>query len=127
VLQSGRVVPRFRQGNIANTPNKLADLSLQFASRQNVGSSWQSTKTGVNQREAVWRPRQHYKPAIEELDTVRLKVGLQYFQTYYPVGTEGVAVHRHGNGEAFEVEFFEPEPAVVTLSRADLELLSRAP
>lgn len=55
-----------------------------------------------------------------ELDIVETKAAIWAEGHIYPSGSHGTIVHVHKGGEAFEVEFATPAPAVVTLEQSDL-------
>ncbi len=57
----------------------------------------------------------------EDYEVVRLRSAVYDEGVTFPIGTLGTIVLRHGDGEAYEVEFDEPEPAVITLWPMDLE------
>lgn len=42
-----------------------------------------------------------------------------------PIGTQGAVVHVYARGEAYEVEFVHPFPAVVTLCPRDIKADAR--
>lgn len=58
--------------------------------------------------------------SIRELDVVRLLAEVQLDEGRLPIGALGTAVYRHRDGEAFEVEFIDPFPAVVTLRTSEI-------
>ena len=60
---------------------------------------------------------------LQEHECVRLLVGVTSHEGRIPAGTEGVIVHIHGAGEAFEVEFFEPVQTVETVESDKVEPL----
>ena len=55
-----------------------------------------------------------------EFDEVHLKRDITKDGVAYPAGTRGIIVWCHPDGLAFEVEFFSPQPAVVTVLGQDL-------
>lgn len=61
--------------------------------------------------------------SIRELDLVRLLAEVKLDEGRLPIGAMGTAVYRHRDGEAFEVEFIDPFPAVVTLRASEITAL----
>jgi hypothetical protein len=59
-------------------------------------------------------------PRLAELDVVRLLSVVYTDDATYPVGSIGTIVFEHDGADAFEVEFAQPSPAVITLRAADL-------
>ena len=55
-----------------------------------------------------------------ELDVVATRAAIWADDNIYPSGSLGTIVFVHRGGEAFEVEFTSPAPAVVTLEPSDL-------
>lgn len=56
-----------------------------------------------------------------EHSLVRLRSATADDHTVYPRGALGTIVHIHRNGVAFEVEFSDPSPGVLTLEPSELE------
>ncbi|KPF80162.1 hypothetical protein IP88_00805 [alpha proteobacterium AAP81b] len=60
-------------------------------------------------------------PRLDEFALVRLVHDVVRPDGVLPAGSEGAIVFRHGDGEAYEVEFAAPFRDVVTLTAADLQ------
>ncbi|MGL4313100.1 MAG: DUF4926 domain-containing protein [Sphingomonas sp.] len=60
------------------------------------------------------------EPDFAELDLVQLRSTIYDRGHSFRVGTIGTVLFRHPGGEAFEVEFASPLPAVMTLRPWDL-------
>jgi hypothetical protein len=58
---------------------------------------------------------------IPELSVVTLTHVLEHNAGKFPEGTTGTIVHAWGDGEHYAVEFSEPFPCVVSLTRADIQ------
>ena len=59
-------------------------------------------------------------PRFSELDVVRLRFDTADGHVIYSEGTLGTIVYVHEDDRFFEVEFFEPEPVVLTLGYLDI-------
>jgi hypothetical protein len=57
---------------------------------------------------------------LAEFSAVTLRCAVTWRGMTFPAGARGVVVHRHHDGEGYEVEFAEPAEAVLSLSRGDL-------
>jgi hypothetical protein len=60
------------------------------------------------------------QPALAEYSRVSLCHDIQSGGTTFAAGTQGVIVHRHGDGVGYEVEFERPVFRVVTLTERDI-------
>lgn len=58
--------------------------------------------------------------SFSELDPVLLRSAVYDERGTLPIGALGTVVFRHDRDDAYEVEFAEPFPAVVTLRGSDL-------
>jgi hypothetical protein len=61
--------------------------------------------------------------SIPELSVVTLTRPLEHEARELPKGARGTVVHAWGDGEHYAVEFTRPFPCVVSLSRADIQLV----
>lgn len=59
-------------------------------------------------------------PRLVELAEVQLRRAVSVDGILYPAGSRGVIVWCYPDGEAFEVELFSPQPAVVIVLGQDL-------
>ena len=57
-----------------------------------------------------------------ELSVVSLIHALTAETIELPAGARGTVVHVYGNGLAYEIEFFDPEHALVTVEASSLKL-----
>ena len=57
---------------------------------------------------------------FSELDVVRLRAVVSTDEGIIPSGAVGTIVYLHSGSDAYEVEFADPFPAVVTLREGDL-------
>lgn len=60
------------------------------------------------------------EPVYKELDIVTTQSTFGLDGLIFPSGSVGTIVHVYPGSRAFEVEFSEPSPAVVTLEAEDL-------
>lgn len=58
--------------------------------------------------------------AFAEFSVVALRRAVRHRDITFPAGTRGVIVHRHDDGEGYEVEFSQPVQAVLSLTGRDL-------
>ena len=58
---------------------------------------------------------------IPECSTVHTTKAIDVAGRLLPTGSQGAVVHVYAHGEAYEVEFVIPFPAVVTLRPRDIE------
>lgn len=61
--------------------------------------------------------------SIRELSIVALRHPLESKGRVLPEGDRGTIVHAYRDGEHYEVEFSEPFPCAVTVSRDDIRLV----
>ncbi len=66
------------------------------------------------------QPKAAAKPTYPELSLVRLNTDVQVGETTVPAGSLGTIVYVYREGQAYEVEFFQPIAATLTLTAADL-------
>ena len=59
-------------------------------------------------------------PVLAEFDMVKTRVAISIDGRILPSGSLGAIVLIHRDGRAFEVEFAEPVPAVVTLEVGEI-------
>jgi hypothetical protein len=59
------------------------------------------------------------KAVLPEYSFVRLSHTVEAGGISYPMGAQGVIVHRHSDGIGYEVEFERPRFRVITLTASD--------